>query len=92
MPVNIGRRKAYTNTRHPLRASAVLALAPLTIAAAQGPGTRPDASGGPVVGDPIPRIELQRLDDDGTAKPGARESLADPAKKRPVVLIFSSFT
>ncbi len=35
---------------------------------------------------------MQRLDDDGTAKPGARESLADPAKKRPVVLIFSSFT
>jgi len=45
------------------------------------------------VGDPVPRIELQRLDAiDGAAKPGARDPLADHAKKRPVVLIFSSFT
>ena len=69
------------------------------IAAAQGPGDRvkmrgrPEASGGPGVGDPVPRIELQRLDaSDGAAKPGAKEPLADHAKKRPVVLIFSSFT
>jgi hypothetical protein len=55
--------------------------------------SRPEASGGPGVGDPLPHIELQRLDtSDGAAKPGAREPLADHAKKRPVVLIFSSFT
>jgi hypothetical protein len=77
---------------------AFLATALATIAGAQGAGRREmrpgmDPAGGPAVGDPVPRIELQRLDtSDGAAKPGAREPLADHAKKRPVVLIFSSFT
>ncbi len=86
------------NAHHRIRILAVLATALAMIAGAQGPGRprmRPgmDAAGGPAVGDPVPRIELQRLDAaGGAAKPGAKEPLADHAKKRPVVLIFSSFT
>jgi len=87
------------NTLHRVRILAGLATALATIAGAQGPGGRPvqrgrpEASGGPAVGDPVPAIELQRLEAaDGAAKPGAKEPLVDHAKKRPVVLIFSSFT
>ena len=60
------------------------------------PRPRIERTGGPSVGDPLPRIELFRLDADGntagSARTAGRELLADPAKKRPVVLIFSSFT
>lgn len=48
----------------------------------------------PAVGDAVPKIEMQRLDAQGDgAKPGTtREWMVDHSKKRPVVLIFSSFT
>ncbi len=46
------------------------------------------------VGDAVPKIEMQRLDTrgDGAKLGETREWMVDHSKKRPVVLIFSSFT